>query len=218
MPAARITFAHFSLSSTTSFPKSAGEPGSTVPPRSASRAFTLGSASAALISLLSLSTISAGVAFGAQTPNQAHAGPSAVEAGSWKLLSLPNCAAPPRPRLDSLRGLSRVGSRWQEGRSLPAGREAPAMELMSGDARWYATSMLFVTGDTRPPVFSLVLSGIAKGPGRRLRLPNRAPGRERRPRRVSGSMPDGPPSAPFVSTPNPPPLPASLPGALGSCS
>src|SRR5215831_6945902 len=92
MPAARITFAHFSLSSTTSFPKSAGEPGTTVPPRSASRAFTLGSARAALISLLSLSTISAGVAFGAQTPNQAHAGPSAVEAGSWKLLSLPNCA------------------------------------------------------------------------------------------------------------------------------
>jgi len=45
-----------------------------------------------LISLLSFSTISAGVAFGAQTPNQAHAGPSAVEAGSWKLLSLPNCA------------------------------------------------------------------------------------------------------------------------------
>ena len=58
MLAARITFAHFSLSSTTSFPKSAGEPGTTVPPRSASRAFTLGSASAALISLLSLSTIS----------------------------------------------------------------------------------------------------------------------------------------------------------------
>jgi hypothetical protein len=34
MPAARITFAHFSLSSTTSFPKSAGEPRTTVPPRS----------------------------------------------------------------------------------------------------------------------------------------------------------------------------------------
>jgi hypothetical protein len=45
MPAARITFAHFSLSSTTSFPKSAGEPRTTVPPRSASRAFSLGSAS-----------------------------------------------------------------------------------------------------------------------------------------------------------------------------
>ena len=43
------------------------------------------------------------------------------------------------------------------------------MELMSGDARWFIlTSMLFVAGDTRPPVFSLVLSGIAKGRGRRL--------------------------------------------------
>src|SRR5262245_17400267 len=69
MLAARITFAHFSLSSTTSFPKSDGEPGTTVPPRSASRAFTLGSASAALISLLSLSTISAGVFLGAKRPN-----------------------------------------------------------------------------------------------------------------------------------------------------
>src|SRR5262249_3740990 len=65
----RITFAHFSLSSTTSFPKSAGEPGTTVPPRSASRAFTLGSARAALTSLLSLSTISAGVFLGAKRPN-----------------------------------------------------------------------------------------------------------------------------------------------------
>src|SRR5262245_44194586 len=69
MLAARITFAHFSLSSTTSFPKSAGEPRTTVPPRSASRASTLGSASAALISLLSLSTISAGVFLGAKRPN-----------------------------------------------------------------------------------------------------------------------------------------------------
>src|SRR5262245_45287560 len=32
----------------------------------------------------------------------------------------------------------------QEGRLLPVGCEAPAMELMSGDARWFATSMLFV--------------------------------------------------------------------------
>jgi len=42
------------------------------------------------------------------------------------------------------------------------------MELMSVPARLSATSMLFVTGDARPPFFSLVLSGIAKGPGRRL--------------------------------------------------
>ena len=54
------TFAHFSVSSAMSLPNSAGEPGSTVPPRSASRAFILVSARAALISLLSLSTTSAG--------------------------------------------------------------------------------------------------------------------------------------------------------------
>src|SRR5215470_3109550 len=54
MPANLITFAHFSVSSVMSFPKSWGEPASTVPPRSASRAFILGS-------LLRLLTISAGV-------------------------------------------------------------------------------------------------------------------------------------------------------------
>jgi hypothetical protein len=54
-----------------SLPKSAGEPDNAVPPTSASRAFILGSARLALISLLSFSTISAGVAFGAPTPNQA---------------------------------------------------------------------------------------------------------------------------------------------------
>ena len=65
-----ITLAHFSVSSAMSLPKSAGEPASTVPPRSASRALILGSARAALISLLSLSTISAGVFLGAPMPNQ----------------------------------------------------------------------------------------------------------------------------------------------------
>src|SRR5262249_9594266 len=54
MPANLITFAHFSVSSVMSFPKSWGEPASTVLPRSASRAFILGS-------LLRLLTISAGV-------------------------------------------------------------------------------------------------------------------------------------------------------------
>src|SRR5262245_38821835 len=70
MLAARITLPHFSVSSAMSLPKSAGEPGSTAPPRSASRAFILGSARAALISLLRLSMISTGVPFGAPTPNQ----------------------------------------------------------------------------------------------------------------------------------------------------
>ncbi len=53
------TFAHFSVSSAISLPKSAGEPGSGVPPNSASRALILGSTSPALISLLSLSMIPA---------------------------------------------------------------------------------------------------------------------------------------------------------------
>src|SRR5262245_24381868 len=64
------TLPHFSVSSAISLPKSAGEPASTVPPRSASRAFMLGSARPALISLLSLSTISTGVFFGAPIPIQ----------------------------------------------------------------------------------------------------------------------------------------------------
>src|SRR5262249_56422912 len=62
------TLPHFSVSSAMSFPKSAGELKSGVPPRSASLAFILGSARAALISLLSLSTISVGVFFGAPIP------------------------------------------------------------------------------------------------------------------------------------------------------
>src|SRR5262249_36658100 len=70
MLSARMTLLHFSVSSTMSLPKSAGESASTSPPRSASRAFILGSARPALISLLSVSMISAGVAFGAPTPYQ----------------------------------------------------------------------------------------------------------------------------------------------------
>src|SRR5262249_43695272 len=61
---ARITLARLSVSSAMSLPNSAGDPGSTTPPRSASRVLILGSARPALISLLSFSTISAGVAFG----------------------------------------------------------------------------------------------------------------------------------------------------------
>src|SRR5262249_28062669 len=70
MPPNLITLAHFSVSSTISLAKSAAEPASAVPPSSARRALIVGSARAALISLLSVSTISVGVAFGAPTPNQ----------------------------------------------------------------------------------------------------------------------------------------------------
>src|SRR3981081_2407691 len=70
MLAVRITLAHFSVSSASSLPKSAGEPGSTVTPKSTKRAVVLGSARAALSSLLSLLTISAGVFLGAPMPYQ----------------------------------------------------------------------------------------------------------------------------------------------------
>src|SRR5262245_59489798 len=65
---ARTTLAHFSISSTISFPQSAGEPGSVHAPISASRALSFGSASPALISWFNLSTMSAGVFLGAHTP------------------------------------------------------------------------------------------------------------------------------------------------------
>src|SRR5262245_12410215 len=50
MPVNFTTLPHFSVSSAISLPKSAGVPGSTVPPKSASRALILGSARPALIS------------------------------------------------------------------------------------------------------------------------------------------------------------------------
>ena len=61
MVAARITLPHFSVSSVISLPNRTGDPG---------RAFILGSSKAALTSLLSLLTISAGVAFGTPRPYQ----------------------------------------------------------------------------------------------------------------------------------------------------
>src|SRR5215510_11046367 len=70
MLAVRMTLLHLSVSSAMSFSKSAGAPASGMPPNSASRAFILGSASAALISLLSVSTISRGVFARAPTPCQ----------------------------------------------------------------------------------------------------------------------------------------------------
>jgi hypothetical protein len=70
MLAARITLAHFSVSSAMSRPKSAGEPASVMPPKSASRAFILGSARVVLISVLSFPTIAAGVFLGTPMPYQ----------------------------------------------------------------------------------------------------------------------------------------------------
>src|SRR5262249_40473657 len=64
------TFAHFCVSSEMKVSKSADDPVSIMPPSSVSLVFTLGSARPALISLLSLSMISAGGFFGAPTPYQ----------------------------------------------------------------------------------------------------------------------------------------------------
>src|SRR5207302_115635 len=70
-PESLTTRAHFSVSLAKNVAKSAGEPGSGVPPSSAMRAFIRGSAKAALSSLLSRSTISAGVPAGAAMPYHA---------------------------------------------------------------------------------------------------------------------------------------------------
>jgi hypothetical protein len=68
MLAARITWPHFSVSFAKNVPNSAGELANGVLPRSASRPLIVGSVRAALISRLSLSTISAGVLLGPPTP------------------------------------------------------------------------------------------------------------------------------------------------------
>src|SRR5258708_14535162 len=68
VPENLTTLIHFAVSSKISFPKSAGEPASTVAPRSANLALIVGSARPALISWLSLSIISDGVLLGAPTP------------------------------------------------------------------------------------------------------------------------------------------------------
>src|SRR5262249_29146459 len=67
-PENSITLAHFSVSSAMNLAKSEEEPGNTAAPRTANRAFNLGSTRPALISLLSLSRISAGVFLGAPMP------------------------------------------------------------------------------------------------------------------------------------------------------
>src|SRR5262245_4243513 len=71
MLAAWIILAHFSVSSEMNFVNSAGERASGVPPSAARRAFTVGAARAALISLLSLSMIASGVFRGATMPYHA---------------------------------------------------------------------------------------------------------------------------------------------------
>src|SRR5262245_20393281 len=70
IPAALRTLPHFSVSSAMNFPKPAGESAHIVAPNSAYRALILGSARPALISLLSLSMMSAGVFLGTAIPNQ----------------------------------------------------------------------------------------------------------------------------------------------------
>src|SRR5262249_25832226 len=68
MLASRITLLHFSVSAAMSLAKSEDEPVTISLPNSAIRAFTIGSARAALTSRLIRSTISAGVPFGTPIP------------------------------------------------------------------------------------------------------------------------------------------------------
>ncbi len=70
MPENLTTLAHLSVSAAMCLPKSAGELANTVAPLSAKRALILGSARMTLTSLLSLSTMSAGVFLGAPMPSQ----------------------------------------------------------------------------------------------------------------------------------------------------
>ena len=69
-PANFTTLPHFSVSLAMKLPNSAGEPASTRPPNSSNRLVTLTSTRAALISLLSVSMISADVPLGAPMPAQ----------------------------------------------------------------------------------------------------------------------------------------------------
>src|SRR5262245_32164133 len=70
MLAARITLAHFSVSSTMSWPNAPGLIGIGSPPSSTNCALIFRSASAVLISLLSLSMTSVGVLLGEPRPDQ----------------------------------------------------------------------------------------------------------------------------------------------------
>src|SRR6516165_1019795 len=70
MPANLITLAHFSVSSDMNFPKPADVIGIGSAPKANSRAFIVGSARTALLSLLSLSMIPGGVSLGAPSPYQ----------------------------------------------------------------------------------------------------------------------------------------------------
>src|SRR5437870_1927909 len=65
------TLPHFSVSAATNAANSAAVSANGVVPASASRALTVGSLSPALISRLSVVTISGGVPLGTPTPNQA---------------------------------------------------------------------------------------------------------------------------------------------------
>src|SRR5436305_3504888 len=70
-PANSTTFFHLSVSDCTTAPKPSGVTMIGMPPSSATRCFIAGSARISLTSLLSLSTISSGVPFGAPMPNHA---------------------------------------------------------------------------------------------------------------------------------------------------
>jgi hypothetical protein len=84
-----ITLPHFSVSSAMNLPKSAGEPACTKVPSSVSRALNLGSASAALISLLSLSMMPGRVSFARQClDNHSPRNPARIRS-RWECRAMP---------------------------------------------------------------------------------------------------------------------------------
>src|SRR5262245_47902070 len=108
MAANFTTLAHFSVSAVMNLLKSEGDPTNDKDPNSANRAFILGSAIPALISLLSLSTISEGVPFGAPMPNQ----PLASKPGIKSFTAGTSGRTSERAALVIARGRSRPALTW----------------------------------------------------------------------------------------------------------
>src|SRR5262249_50733585 len=119
-----ITLAHLSVSAAMSFSKSLGDIGIGTLPRSARRPLILGSARAAFISLLSLSTISPDVFLGAPMPCQVLASKpgtdSATVGTSGSARERVAVVTATRPPLAAFDGLDRFGRGADHPRPLPA--------------------------------------------------------------------------------------------------
>src|SRR5215510_4294665 len=166
------TLPHFSVSAAISLPKSPGEPPRVVTPMPLRRPLNLGSARAALISLLSLSTISAGVFLGAPRPHTALAsypGTNLLILGRSGNTSERDVVVTPSARnvpartcaIDAL-VVWKVTCTWPAIKSVKAGGEprygtcsklTPAIILNSSPVTWL--------GDPTPAEAMLILPGLA---------------------------------------------------------